>query len=286
MFFLASVWLTVYDTRMTEKNTPLMDELLQIMARLRDKDTGCPWDIEQTFKSIVPCTIEEAYEVADAIDRGDMKHLKEELGDLLLQVVFHSRMAEEEALFCFSDVVDTLNKKLVSRHPHVFGDEVAKNSEEVLKIWQIAKDKEKKSLSEKKSVLDDIPMNFPALMRAQKLSKKAAKVGFEWVQTEDVIDKVIEELNEFRDEINSGNKQKQAEELGDVFFTLVNLSRRLDIECEEAMRSCNAKFYKRFSGMEQEAKSQGKALTDLSLNEWEGFWDMQKAKEKTKEKAA
>jgi len=255
-------------------------QLLDVMARLRDKETGCPWDIEQDFRSIAPCTIEEAYEVADAIERGDMEDFKEELGDLLLQVVFHSQMAKEELLFEFDDVVERLIQKLVSRHPHVFGDETAKSAEDVLGIWQQAKDKEKQDKGNSPpSILDDIPMNFPALMRAQKISKKAAKPGFEWTQTEDVIDKIIEELNEFRAEIKSGDKNKQAEELGDVFFTLVNLGRRLDIDCEEAMRACNSKFYRRFSGMERDIAADGKSLSDLSAEEWEIYWQKQKAKE-------
>ncbi len=255
-------------------------QLLDVMARLRDKETGCPWDIEQDFRSIAPCTIEEAYEVADAIERGDMEDFKEELGDLLLQVVFHSQMAKEELLFEFDDVVERLIQKLVSRHPHVFGDETAKSAEDVLGIWQQAKDKEKQDKGNSPpSILDDIPMNFPALMRAQKISKKAAKSGFEWTQTEDVIDKIIEELNEFRAEIKSGDKNKQAEELGDVFFTLVNLGRRLDIDCEEAMRACNSKFYRRFSGMERDIAADGKSLSDLSAEEWEIYWQKQKAKE-------
>ncbi|HNS44978.1 MAG TPA: nucleoside triphosphate pyrophosphohydrolase [Alphaproteobacteria bacterium] len=255
-------------------------QLLDVMARLRDKETGCPWDIEQDFRSIAPCTIEEAYEVSDAIERGDMEDFKEELGDLLLQVVFHSQMAKEELLFEFDDVVERLIQKLVSRHPHVFGDETAKSAEDVLGIWQQAKDKEKQDKGNSPpSILDDIPMNFPALMRAQKISKKAAKSGFEWTQTEDVIDKIIEELNEFRAEIKSGDKNKQAEELGDVFFTLVNLGRRLDIDCEEAMRACNSKFYRRFSGMERDIAADGKSLSDLSAEEWEIYWQKQKAKE-------
>lgn len=257
-----------------------MQRLLDIMARLRDKEAGCPWDVEQDFRSIAPCTIEEAYEVADAIERGNMEDLKEELGDLLLQVVFHSQMAKEDSLFEFDDVVERLTSKLISRHPHVFGDESAKSSGDVLGIWQKAKDEEKsKKGGQPESILDDIPVNFPALMRAQKISKKAAKAGFEWSETEDVIDKIIEELNEFKVEIRSGDKGKQAEELGDVFFTLVNLGRRLDLDCEDAMRACNTKFYRRFSGMEKDIRADGKDLSNLSSKEWEDYWIRQKAKE-------
>lgn len=257
-----------------------IESLLQIMAQLRDKEHGCPWDIEQDFKSIAPCSIEEAYEVADAIDRGNMEDLKEELGDLLLQVVFHSQMASEARIFTFDDVVERLCQKLVSRHPHVFGDEEAKSAEDVLVIWQDAKDKEKSGKAETTSILDDIPLNFPALKRGQKISKRAAKAGFEWNVTEDVIDKIIEELNEFRAEIHSGDKEKQSEELGDVFFTLINLARRLDIDCEESMRSCNAKFYRRFSGIERDIAADGRTFDDLSSEDWETYWVKQKDKER------
>ncbi|MDY0028485.1 MAG: nucleoside triphosphate pyrophosphohydrolase [Pseudobdellovibrionaceae bacterium] len=277
---------------MTEEtfSKPPIEELLRIMARLRDPNGGCPWDIEQDFKSITPYTLEEAYEVVDAVERGDMDGLKEELGDLLLQVVFHSQMANEQNLFTFEDVVQSINHKLISRHPHVFGDVTAKNAEDVLHIWNAAKDREKQDSKKKMSfvqkdvappsILDDIPVNFPSLMRAQKISRRAAKSGFEWSKTEDVIDKIIEELNEFRAEIHSGDQEKQAEELGDVFFTLVNLGRRLDIDCDGAMRSCNEKFYRRFSGMERDVTADGKSLKDLTADEWEAYWQRQKSKEK------
>lgn len=257
---------------------PTIDQLLEIMARLRDKDGGCPWDIEQDFASIAKCTIEEAYEVVDAIDRNHMDDLKEELGDLLLQVVFHSQMASEKNIFNFDDVVSRICQKLVSRHPHVFGEDEAKSAEEVLDIWQAAKDKEEKSLRPQNSILDDVPVAFPSLLRAHKISKKAAKVGFEWDQTEDVIDKIIEELNEFKAELLSGSRERQDEELGDVLFSVVQLGRRLDLDCEESLRKANNKFYNRFSGMESEAKVKNKDLKALSSAEWEELWQMQKAK--------
>lgn len=262
------------------ENSTNIQKLLDVMRQLRNKTSGCPWDVEQTFESIAPYAIEEAYEVADAVARKNMSDLKEELGDLLLQVVFHSQMAQEENLFRFDDVVDGLVNKLISRHPHVFGEETAQSAEEVLAIWQTAKDKERAKKTVKASILDDIPVNFPALMRCQKISKKAAKAGFEWKVTEDVIDKVIEELNEFREEIKSGNFKKQQEELGDVFFTLVQLGRRLDIDCEETMSKANYKFYRRFSGMEHSARSQGRDLNTLSSEEWEILWQEQKKSEK------
>jgi len=250
------------------------------MARLRDKETGCPWDIEQDFKSIAKCTIEEAYEVVDAIDRNHMGDLKEELGDLLLQVVFHAQMANEQSLFNFDDVIETLCQKLVSRHPHIFGEADAKSAEDVMKIWQSVKETEEKNQRPKESILDDVPIAFPSLLRAQKLSKKAAKVGFEWQKTEDVIDKIIEELNEFRAELHFGSKERQDEELGDVLFSVVQLGRRLDLDCEETMRKANIKFYNRFSGMENDIKSKNKDIKALSPEEWEEFWQIQKAKGK------
>ena len=267
-------------TQSTPHATPHdpLQSLLQIMARLRDKETGCPWDIEQDFASIAKCTIEEAYEVVDAIDRNNMGDLKEELGDLLLQVVFHTQMANEQGIFDFDDVVETLTQKLISRHPHVFGEGEAKSAEDVMGIWQAVKDTEEKSKRPKQSILDDVPVVFPSLLRTQKISKKAAKAGFEWEKTEDVIDKIIEELNEFRAELSSGSKERQDEELGDVLFSVVQLGRRLDLDCEESLRKANIKFYNRFSGMEAEAKVRNKELKALSSDEWEELWQQQKAK--------
>lgn len=263
---------------MTSPTEQTMDALLSIMAQLRDKETGCPWDIEQDFKSIAKCTLEEAYEVVDAIDRGHMGDLKEELGDLLLQVVFHAQMAKEQDLFDFNDVVETLSNKLISRHPHVFGDKDAKSAEDVMVIWQAQKDKEAKAQRPQESILDDVPVVFPSLLRTHKISKKAAKAGFEWEKTEDVIDKIIEELNEFRAELASGSREKQDEELGDVLFSVVQLGRRLDLDCEESLRKANNKFYNRFSGMEAEAKLKNKDLKSLSSAEWEELWQSQKNK--------
>lgn len=253
-------------------------KLLSIMARLRDKENGCPWDIEQDFASIAKCTIEEAYEVVDAIDRNHMGDLREELGDLLLQVVFHSQMAAERNLFTFDDVVTGIADKLVSRHPHVFGDVTAQNAADVVDIWQSVKEAEEKASRPKTSILDDIPVAFPALVRSQKIAKRAAKVGFEWGNINEVIDKIIEELNEFRAEIASGDPQKQEEELGDVFFTVVQLARWLDLDSEETLRKANNKFYNRFSGMEREIKLKNKEMTALSYAEWDEFWQAQKQK--------
>lgn len=263
---------------MNEPSEKSITSLLSIMARLRDKETGCPWDIEQDFKSIAKCTIEEAYEVVDAIDRGHMGDLKEELGDLLLQVVFHSQMANEQGLFNFKDVVDTLTNKLVSRHPHVFGEGDAKSAEDVMVIWQAQKDKEAKAQRPQESILDDVPVAFPSLLRTHKISKKAAKAGFEWEKTEHVIDKIIEELNEFRAELATGSRERQDEELGDVLFSVVQLGRRLDLDCEESLRKANIKFYNRFSGMEKEVNANQRDLKSLTLEEWQSLWQAQKAK--------
>lgn len=260
---------------------PAIEKLLAIMARLRDPETGCPWDIEQDFSTIAPCTLEEAYEVVDAIQRGNMTDLKEELGDLLLQVVFHAQMAHEQKLFDFEDVVTGLSDKLVFRHPHVFGDDAASTSGDVMKIWEARKAEEKKAkVQGPQSILDDVPLALPALARAQKLSKRAAKAGFEWDVTEDVLDKVIEEVEEMRQAIRNKDTVNMKEELGDLFFVLVNLGRRLDIDCEESARAANIKFESRFKGMEAEIKAKNEQMKSLSLDQWNAYWNDQKMKEK------
>jgi ATP diphosphatase len=254
--------------------------LLQIMSILRDKETGCPWDIEQDFKSIAPCTLEEAYEVADAIDRNHMDDLSEELGDLLLQVVFHAQMAKELGNFTFDDVVTKICNKLVSRHPHVFAEGNAENADDVMGIWQAQKDKEEKNQRPKNSILDDVPLAFPSLLRAQKLSKKAAKVGFEWQNTDDVFSKILEEINELKVEMTTGDVEKQREELGDVLFSVVQLARRLHIDAEDSLRLANTKFYNRFSGMENDIRLNNKEFSELSAEDWDKLWNIQKSKSK------
>lgn len=265
---------------MSQSDPAPIERLLEIMARLRNKETGCPWDIEQDFKSIAPHTLEEAYEVADAIERGHMDDLREELGDLLLQVVFHAQMASEDRLFEFNDVVQTLCDKLVFRHPHVFGDAAASTSGDVLTIWEDRKRAEKAAKGGQASLLDNIPLALPALTRAQKISKRAAKAGFEWDATEDVLDKVLEELEEMRQAIRNKDAANMKEELGDLFFVLVNLGRRLDIDCEDAARQANRKFEQRFKGMEAAIAAEGQDMTALSLDQWNELWDDQKAREK------
>jgi len=242
-----------------------IDRLLEIMARLRDKDTGCPWDIEQTFKTIAPYTVEEAYEVADAIDRGDMKDLKEELGDLLLQVVFHAQMAKEDSIFDFNEVVNALSDKLVFRHPHVFGDESAANAEEVLVVWNKQKDAEKNH----SSAIDGVTLGLPALLRAQKLQKKAGKSGFVWPDAESAWAKLEEELQELKD---ATSKENEAEELGDLLFCIVNYSRLKGHDAEEILTATNKKFESRFKAMESILESRGQKVNDATLDEMLTAW--------------
>ena len=257
-----------------------IQKLLDVMARLRDPENGCPWDVKQTFQSIAPCAIEEAYEVVHAIDNNDMDNLCEELGDLLLQVVFHSQMAKEQNLFTFDDVLNGIVTKLISRHPHVFGEENAATPDDVMVIWDNVKKQEKadKGLNTQESILDAIPLNLPAIVRMQKMTKIAAKAGFEWENTEGVLDKIEEEIREFRESLAQGHKEHIAEELGDVFFTLVQLARWLKLDSEEIIRKSNIKFYNRFSGMERDIKLKNKDMSSLSNAEWEEHWQNQKKK--------
>lgn len=251
------------------------DRLLSIMARLRDPNGGCPWDIAQDFKSIAPYTIEEAYEVADAIDRNDMGALKEELGDLLLQSVYHAQMASEAGLFTFDDVVRAVADKMVARHPHVFGDGTASTPADVNVIWDKQKDAEKKS----DSALDGVTLGLPALLRAVKLQKKAAKVGYVWPNAEAAFDKVTEEIAEFREAMAEGNQAHAAEEWGDLLFCLVNYARMNEIDSEESLRAANAKFERRFKGMEADLKRDGHTdLTKVTLPLWLEYWKRQKQK--------
>lgn len=256
-----------------------LERLLVIMRSLRDPDTGCPWDVKQDFKSIAPYTIEEAYEVADAIERGDYDDLQEELGDLLLQVIFHAQMADEENLFDFHAVAKTLGDKLVARHPHVFGSASATNEAEVKALWEAKKSQERSDKGHA-SILDDIPQNMPALMRAQKLQKRVAKVGFDWPDTQPVIAKVYEELKEVEVEIEANDRAKQEEELGDLLFVATNLARHLGFKAEDCLRNANYKFERRFRGIEGVLEEQGKAMEDCSLQDLDGIWDQIKALEK------
>lgn len=259
--------------------TPI-ERLLGIMAKLRDPDGGCPWDLEQTFATIASYTIEEAYEVADAIERGDMGELKSELGDLLFQTVFHARMAEEAGLFAFDDVADAMSDKLVRRHPHVFADEAAKSDAVEQKArWEDIKAAERAAKAQH-GVLDDVPVGLPALARAAKLTKRAARVGFDWPSTDEVFDKLFEEVEELRVEIAAGDLDKAREEMGDLLFVVANLARKLGVEPEDALRGANAKFVRRFGFIEAELARDGRTPDQSDLAEMDGLWDAAKAVEK------
>jgi len=253
-------------------------QLLDIMAALRHPQTGCPWDTKQTFATIVPYTLEEAYEVADTIERGDMRELKDELGDLLFQVVFYAQMAKEQGLFDFADVVDAINDKLVRRHPHVFAGVKFENEQAVHDNWEKSKaaERDTKSESEKASLLDGVAKSLPALKRAQKLQKRAARVGFDWPEVEPVLDKLDEEITELREALAAGDKAAQQEEMGDLIFTCVNLARHLDVDSEEALRHCNQKFEKRFGFIEQSLQQQGREMSQCSSDELEALWQAAK----------
>ena len=248
-----------------------LEELLSTFRSLRDPDTGCAWDREQTFKSIASCAIEEAYEVADAIDRKDFKSLKSELGDLFFQVVFHAEMANEKGIFNLKDVINELNDKLVRRHPHVFSNEKALSSEESLTIWEDIKAQERKT-QKLDSLMDDVPKNLPSLLRAKKLQKRAARVGFDWIDANKVIDKIEEELEELKIEHSKNNKDKLAEEVGDILFTIVNLTRHYDLDPEDIMRRSNLKFEQRFKAMEKYSEQNNLELKGMSVDQLENVW--------------
>jgi ATP diphosphatase len=257
-----------------------IERLLEIMRRLRDPQTGCPWDIEQDFDTIAPYTIEEAYEVADAIERRDWAELEGELGDLLLQSVYHTAMGEERGLFSFQSVVRNISNKMVARHPHVFGDESReKSAEQQTADWEAIKAAERAGKAQK-GALDGVAVGLPALLRAYKLQKRAARVGFDWPDTGDVIAKISEEaaeLVEARDELSP---EEQFEEFGDLMFVMANLGRHLGIEPEAALRAANAKFTRRFEGVEEKLRAMGKAPKDSDLAEMDALWDAVKVDEK------
>lgn len=265
--------------------TPSRDisRLIEIMAALRTPETGCPWDLEQNFKTIAPYTIEEAYEVADAIDRGDMEELKLELGDLLLQSVYHARMAEEEGLFDFGDVVAAVTNKMIRRHPHVFGDEDARAAGMAKGTWERIKAEEKAELALARatsgdeqqrppSLLDDVPSALPGLISAVKLQTKAGKVGFDWSDPNAVIAKIREELDEAEAELGTGSSSRQREEIGDLLFAVANLARHMGVDPEGALRDANAKFRKRFRYIEDNIGRTGKTMEAATLDEMEALW--------------
>jgi len=265
--------------------TPSRDigRLLEIMAALRTPKTGCPWDLEQNFATIAPYTLEEAYEVADAIARDDLTDLKEELGDLLLQVVFHARMAEEQRAFDFGDVVQAITEKLIRRHPHVFGDERSQTPEGVKGLWERIKAEEKAARSGPKqhSVLAGIPVALPALTRALKLQEKASKVGFDWNDPRAVLRKIREEADEIEEALDGPAVEtaQAAAEVGDLLFAAVNLARHLRADPEALLRQTNRKFERRFAAIESALAAKGKAPQDATLAEMDALWDEAKAQE-------
>ncbi len=254
--------------------------LLEIMDRLRDPQGGCAWDLEQTFATIAPYTVEEAYEVADAIERNDLGDLKEELGDLLFQVAFHARMAKEKGAFDFSDVAQAISDKMIRRHPHVFGEVGQRTSGEQTLAWEVLKQQERAGKA-RHGILDDVPVGMPALTRAVKLSKRAARVGFVWPSVNEVLDKLDEEVAELKVEVAAGDLDKIRRELGDVLFVLANIARTLDIEPEDALRATNAKFVRRFGFIEAALAERGKTPEMSDLAEMDTLWDAAKAAERT-----
>lgn len=260
-----------------------LDDLLYLMTRLRDPDAGCPWDLKQTYETIAPSTIEEAYEVVDAIERKDYLHLKEELGDLLFQTIFYSQLAKEENLFNFANVVDLLVSKLIRRHPHVFPDgrlysdlaSTGLSEDAVKQNWEAIKSEERKEKG-KAGLLADVPTGLPALTRAVKLQKRAAQVGFDWPSVAGVCEKMREELAELESAIAERDRAEQEAELGDMLFTCVNLARHLKIDPEAALRNANNKFSRRFSHMEDAAKQQQVELQSLSPAELDRWWERAK----------
>ena len=245
--------------------------LIKTFKELRNPESGCPWDREQTFKSIASCSIEEAYEVADAIEREDFDSLKSELGDLLFQVIFHAEMASEKEIFDLEDVIFELNDKLTRRHPHVFEDGSVSSAQDSLKIWEDIKAQERKE-KKQDSLMDDVPVNLPSLSRAKKLQKRAARVGFDWQNSDRVFDKIDEEILELKNEKATENKERISEEIGDIFFTLVNLTRHYDLDPEDIIRKANLKFEMRFRKMEQLAEQMKERLDDMTLEQLEIMW--------------
>lgn len=258
---------------------PSIEKLRWIMASLRDPETGCPWDIKQNYSTIVPHTIEEAYEVADAIEQGDKAELEKELGDLLFQVIFYSQLGEEESAFSFDSVVAAVCEKLIRRHPHVFAENDFANEDEIKKNWEEEKSKERKlkNQNENLSILADIPKSLPALSQAAKIQKRCAHVGFDWPDVEGVFDKIKEEVDEVEQELN-GNRAGLPEELGDLMFAVVNLCRHAKEDPEALLRQANAKFSKRFEHVEDRVKGSGRSFEQHHLNELDEYWREAKQK--------
>ncbi len=271
-----------YDEDLIKNPKGGMPRLIEIMRALRDPDAGCPWDIEQTFETIAPYTIEEAYEVADAIERENWSELRGELGDLLLQSVYHTQMASEAGLFDFDDVANDISDKMVARHPHVFGDESRdKSADQQTQDWEKIKAAER-AAKKRGGVLDDVALGLPALMRAVKLQKRAARVGFDWPDISMVVDKIVEEARELTEAQTENDPDHLAEEYGDLLFVIANLGRHLNIDPEEALRHANSKFTRRFRFIEAELQKRGKSPEQSDLDEMDALWDAAKAQEKPK----
>ncbi len=257
-----------------------LDDLIYLMQRLRDPESGCPWDLEQTFASIVPHTLEEAYEVADTIEREDWPHLKDELGDLLFQVIFYAQLGTEEQRFDFHAIVDQLVEKLIRRHPHVFPDGTLRgasreqqiDTERVGQRWEEIKQQERDA-KQRTGVLDEVPVGLPALSRAAKLQKRASKVGFDWGEALPVLDKIEEEIAELREAIQAGRQDEISDEMGDILFAQVNLARHLNVDPEQAVRGTNAKFERRFRYIEQQVEAAGGDWSGFSLEQLDAWWD-------------
>jgi tetrapyrrole methylase family protein/MazG family protein len=250
--------------------------LVELMATLRGPE-GCPWDRKQTPESLKPFLVEECYEVVDALEDGSPEKIREELGDLLFQIVFHARIAEEQGQFTMDDVITGIHEKMVRRHPHVFGDERLSTDKEVLANWEEIKKKEKGN-QDRKSVLEGVPKELPSLLRAHRLQERAARVGFDWAHLNEVLPKLDEEITEFKESLKAEDAGKIEEELGDLFFTLVNISRFLGVNPDEALRKTISKFIHRFRAIEEHAANAGRSLNDMTLDEMEALW--QKAKNK------
>ena len=265
-----------FDKNLINNPSKGMPRLLEIMRALRDPENGCPWDIEQNFNTIAPYTIEEAYEVADAIERENWEDLKIELGDLLLQTVYHTQMAEEENLFNFNDIVNQISEKMIQRHPHVFGNENRnKTASQQVKDWEAIKAEERLKKNQT-GILDDVALNLPALLRSLKLQKRAARVGFDWPKISQVLEKIDEETKELIEAKKTETQERVNEEFGDLMFSIVNLGRHLKVDPEEALKQTNRKFITRFKFVEDSIRSQGKKIEDTSLEEMETLWQQAK----------
>ncbi len=266
----------------TSDKTYTFEDLIKIMKQLRTPRTGCEWDLEQTFASIAPYTIEEAYEVADAIERQDISDLREELGDLLLQVVFHSQIATDGDHFTITDVISAISDKMIRRHPHIFGEQKQRSADEQTSAWEEIKAAERASKTADTSALSGVATALPALMRAEKLQKRAARTGFDWTEPEDIFAKLDEEIDEVREAIQEEDIDHIEEEVGDLLFVATNLARRLRVDPEVALRKSNAKFERRFRAMETLSKNENNVFSDLSIEAQETLWQAVKKQEKQK----